>query len=1018
MKKEKAKLRISCWKANVRQLVMMSLLLVFTLTAHAQSKVTGSVTDVTGEPIIGASVLVKGSSNGSITDIDGNFTIKDVPEKSKLVISYVGFETQELSIPSSGVVNVQLKEDNKIIDEVIVVGYGTQRKLTTTGAVTKVEGDDINKKTVTNVSKALSGISPGLTIIDRGGAPGQDDPDIYMRGVSTTGYSSPLVLVDGIEMPMSQVPASEIDNVSVLKDASSAAIYGSRAANGVILITTKRGKVGKPHISYSGYIGIQDRAVKPEAVSAQEYMDLVNEAAINAGSEAKFSQADIDAVLNGTDPYRLSYTNYLDKIYKKRYVTQHTVTVNGGTEVNKYLVSFDYLDQPGLTDNTKFKRYSYRMNNDMSIGKYVRLSSDLTFRRFDRESPQLLSMAQYRAYSMNPITPVRYEDGRYQLDGQNHNPVSYVDKNVSGMDEYNLDALYGQVKLELEPVKDLVFTGLVSLNGQWEREKIHFRNFKYYDATGERMIYQLNNPNGVSDERNNSYEMTLRFLANYKKSLGNHNIALLYGMEQISYRNYFNRAQRNNLISEDLADISLGSASSQFAYGYPTKWGINSFFGRFNYNYKERYLFEANIRSDGSSRFAKGHQWGTFPSFSAAWRISEESWIKNAEWLDNLKLRASWGQTGNEHIDLYQYVAQYNTQNVIMNGQLVTGLYQQQMANPDITWETVEQTDIGLDFGFLGNKLYGTLDYYIKDTKDILLKLGIPHFIGLGAPMQNAGKVRNSGYELTFGYRDKFGPVTFNGSLNIAYNKNEWRDRGGDNQNISGYTIQTVGSPLNAFYIYQADGLIKDDAELEEYKSSLKSDPRGLSVLHAGDVKFVDVNGDGTIDPKDRVIRNSNIPKYNFGLNLEAEWKGFDISACFQGATGAKMLMGGEFIEGPCYEVFTSTVYRDRWTEENHNANAKIPRLEAANNRNESSYNTFYLWDANYVRLKSLQIGYSFMPQVARHLGIQSLRLYVSGSNLFTWTSLPDGLDPEVWGDTIKSFPQLKTYAFGLNVTF
>lgn len=977
--------------------------------------VEGTITDSKGEPIIGATVFDPVSKKGAVTDINGHYRIDCAPG-TKLRVSYVGYTTKEIVAGHDD--SVSLSEEDNTLNDVVVVGYGTQKKLTTTGAVTKVEGTDINKMTVTNASKALQGISPGLTIVDRGGAPGEDDPEIYMRGVSTTGYSQPLVLVDGIEMAMSQVPASEIENVSVLKDASSAAIYGSRAANGVILITTKRGQAGKARVTYSGSIGIQDRAVKPKQVSAKEYMDMVNEALTNAGSAIKYSEDDINAVLNGTDPYRLTYIDYPSEVYKSRYVTQHTITVNGGTDQAKYLTSFDFLDQPGLTDNTYYKRYSYRMNNDINISKYLRLSSDITYRHFDNSEPQLLGSAQSDALSMCPTSPIHYADGRYQLDQQNMQAVAYTDLDVSGKSDYNLDAIYGQVKVELEPIKALVFTGVASLNGQWSRNKIHYKNYKFYDETGTQLITQINNPNGVVDYRNNSYELTLRFLANYKKSFGEHNFALLYGMEQISYRNYYNSAQRNNLISDNLPDVSLGSASTQFAYGYPTKWGINSFFGRFNYNWKERYLFEANLRSDGSSRFAAGHRWGTFPSFSAAWRVSEEPWMKNVDWLSNLKIRASWGRTGNERISLWQYLPQYVTQNVVMDGQLVTGVYQEQMSNPDITWETVEQTDLGLDFGFLNNKIYGTFDYYIKDTKDILLALGIPYFIGLDAPMQNAGKVRNSGFEFTLGYRDHVGKVNFNAALNLAYNKNEWRDRGSDDKNISGWTIQTVGSQLNAFYIYKADGLIANDEELADYKAKYKSDPRGMSEVKAGDVKLVDVNNDGTIDPKDRVVYDSNIPKFTFGLNLQAEWRGFDLSAVFQGATGANRMMYGEFIEGPSYEVFTSTIFRDRWTEENQNANAKMPRLEAANNRNESTYNSFFLWKANYLRLKNLQIGYTFSSHLVRPLGLQNLRLYVSGSNLFTWTSLPQGLDPEGYSSRIHYFPQLKIYTFGLNVTF
>ena len=536
---------------------------------------------------------------------------------------------------------------------------------------------------------------------------------------------------------------------------------------------------------------------------------------------------------------------------------------------------------------------------------------------------------------------------------------------------------------------------MASLNGSWDRRKIHYKNYKYYNEAGE-LVTQRNNPNSVKDSRNNSYQMTLRFLANYKKRFGDdHDLALLYGMEQISYRNYYSMAQRKDLISDALPDVSLGSAGSQFAEGYPTKWGINSFFGRVNYGFKDKYLFEANIRTDGSSRFAKGHKWGVFPSFSAAWRISEEGFVKNLGFVDNLKLRASWGQTGNERIDAFMYLPQYNTSNVVMNGSLVSAVYQKKMANPDVTWETVEQTNIGLDFGFLNNTIYGELDWYSKDTKDILLALGIPHFIGLDAPEQNAGVVRNSGIEAMAGFRKTFGEFTFNTSFNLAYNKNEWVDRGGDDKNIGGYNIQTIGSPLNAFYIYQADGLIANEQELEEYRAKYKSDPRGMSDLHAGDVKLVDTNNDGTIDPDDRQIFASNIPKFTYGWNIS-----------------------GEYIEGPSYEAFTGIHFRDRWTEENRNGNAEMPRLEAANNRNASTYNSFFLKKTNYLRLKNAQLGYTFSKGITDKLGITKLRLYVSGSNLLTFSSLYQGLDPEGKSDRINDFPPLKIVNFGVNIIF
>lgn len=987
------------------------------LVDRQKKTITGVVTDEMGEPIIGANVIEKGTTNGIITDIDGKFTLEVAPG-AVVQVSYIGYNTQEVKIGNQSALAIRLVEDTQALSEVVVVGYGVQRKVTTTGAVTKLEGDEINKMTVVNATKALQGLSPGITVVDRGGAPGSDDPEIYLRGVGTTGNAKPLVLVDGIEMSLSQIPSSEIENISVLKDAASASIYGSRAAHGVILVTTKRGKEGKVKLSYDGTIGFQDRAVKAEQVSAREYMTMVNEALVNSGGSIQYSEDDILATERGDDPYNHSYLNWGNEVYKPTYITQHTLNLTGGSEVGRYLVSFDYLDQPGLIENTEYQRYSYRVNTDLNIGKMLKVSSDVTYRHIDRLWPESLGSVQYEVWSMQPTSPVKYENGDYRLDKQNRNAISLMDMDVVGEDRYNKDVVYGQVKADFEPIKDLVFTGMASLNGSWDRRKIHYKNYKYYNEAGE-LVTQRNNPNSVKDSRNNSYQMTLRFLANYKKRFGDdHDLALLYGMEQISYRNYYSMAQRKDLISDALPDVSLGSAGSQFAEGYPTKWGINSFFGRVNYGFKDKYLFEANIRTDGSSRFAKGHKWGVFPSFSAAWRISEEGFVKNLGFVDNLKLRASWGQTGNERIDAFMYLPQYNTSNVVMNGSLVSAVYQKKMANPDVTWETVEQTNIGLDFGFLNNTIYGELDWYSKDTKDILLALGIPHFIGLDAPEQNAGVVRNSGIEAMAGFRKTFGEFTFNTSFNLAYNKNEWVDRGGDDKNISGYNIQTIGSPLNAFYIYQADGLIANEQELEEYRAKYKSDPRGMSDLHAGDVKLVDTNNDGTIDPDDRQIFASNIPKFTYGWNISGEYKGFDLSLLFQGSSGANRMMYGEWIEGPSYEAFTGIHFRDRWTEENRNGNAEMPRLEAANNRNASTYNSFFLKKTNYLRLKNAQLGYTFSKGITDKLRITKLRLYVSGSNLLTFSSLYQGLDPEGKSDRINDFPPLKIVNFGVNIIF
>lgn len=978
--------------------------------------IMGIITDQAGESIIGANVVEKGTSNGTVTDIDGKFNL-EVNEKSVIQVSFIGYTSFETPVGKLSNFTIKLVEDSQVLSDVVVVGYGVQRKVTTSGAVSKVDGGQLSKLMIPNAAKALQGQISGLTVIDRGGAPGSDSPVMYLRGIGTTGSSSPLVLVDGVEMSLSAVPSSEIESISVLKDAASASIYGSRAAHGVILVSTKKGKVGKINLSYSGSIGLQDRAIKSEQVSAREYMMMVNEALLNSGKvKGKYSSEDIDITESGTDPYKHAYNIWPNEVFKSSYITEHNLAVNGGNENARYLVSFNFLDQPGLTPNTNFQRYNYRSSTELQLNKFAKLSSDITYRHDDRLKPQKLADALYRAWSMQPTSPVRYENGDYALDGQNQNAVSYTDLNVVGEDRYVCDALFGQVKVDLEPLKDLVFTGLVSLNGLWDRQKIHYKNHKYYNENGK-LITQNNNPNSVEDSRNNRYELTLRFLANYKKQLGdNHNLAILYGMEQNSYRNYWSMAQRKSLISDELPDVSLGSAAAQFAEGVPTRQGLNSFFGRVNYGYKDKYLVEANLRADGSSRFSKGHKWGVFPSFSAAWRISEEGFMTEIAFIDNLKLRGSWGQTGNERIEDFMYVPRFGTENVITNGVLSTAVRQTRMANPDISWETVEQTNIGLDFGLWSGQLFGEIDWYRKDTKDILLALGIPKFIGLDAPMQNAGIVRNSGIETMLGFRKSYKDFKLSTSINFAYNDNQWVDRGSDKRNINGWTIQTVGSPIHSFYIYKADGLIANEEELNEYKTKHKSDPRGMAVLKAGDVKFVDVNGDGTINAEDRQIYKPNIPAFTFGLNVNTEYKGLDFSFLLQGSAGGNQFLEKEYVEGPNYEVFTGIHFRDRWTETNQRGDASMPRLEAANNRNSSTYNSFFLQDCSYLRLKNVQLGFTLPNSFVNNLGMNRLRVYVSGSNLLTFSNMFQGIDPEKDNGRLNAYPTLRSINFGVNI--
>lgn len=972
-----------------------------------QNSVSGKVTDSEGTPLPLVNVLIKGTSIGVFTDDNGKYSISVPVNISNPVLTYsfIGYAEKEQVVNNRSVMDVILSGEVDKLDEVIVVGYGTQRKVTTTGAVAKVEGSDIARLNLPNVQKGLQGLTSGITIVDRGGAPGDDNPNIFLRGVGTTGNSMPLILVDGIEMNLNQVPAQDIENISILKDAASASIYGSRAAHGVILVTTKRGKAGKMKLSYEGYYGIQDRATKAKDVSREQYIDMVNEASRHAGNKDIFNS------------YEYPYTNYPAEVYQSNYITEHTMNLSGGSEAGRYLASFNYMDQPGLTNNTFYKRYNFRLNTDLNVGENLKVSADLLFQHSNRLWPQRLGDAQRSAWSMVPTVPVRYENGNYTLDDQGDNPVASLDLDVSGKRIYMRDALYGQVKADYSLFKDFTLTGVASLNGTWSRDKIHTKNYKFYNAKNE-FVREWNSQNGVSDERNNEYLLTLRALANYKKRWSNHDVNVLLGVEQISYRNYYLRGERKNLISDDVPDISIGDARNQYADGKPSLWGINSYFGRINYSYKDRYLFEANIRRDGSSRFAKGNKWGTFPSFSAAWRLSEEGFLNSIDAINNLKIRASWGQTGNERIGEFMYLAKYDVENIVINGILQSGVTQKVMANPNITWETVELTNFGLDFSLFKNSIFGELDYYVKDTKDILLELAIPQFIGLQAPPQNAGVVRNSGIETILGYRKMNGNFKFSITTNFSYNKNKWIDRGNDKENIDGWTIQREGYALNSFYIFRSNGLIANEADLAAYKKQHKEDPRGIGKLTPGDIKFVDINNDGTIDDKDREIKAPNIPKFTFGLTINTEYKGFDLSLFFQGATGSNRYIYGEWYEGPSYAAFTGKHFLDRWTDENQNPNAKVPRLESASNRNASKYNSFFLKNNKYLRLKNIQLGYTLPRSILEKIFIEQARIYVSGTNLFTFSGLDQGLDPEMSSGRLANFPPLKIISVGANITF
>mgnify|MGYP000242542893 CR=1 FL=1 len=1024
------------------------------------------VDDRTSEPLVGATVKVKGSTIGTITDIDGNFAL-DIPDNISPIVfevSYMGYASKEAAPAKTTGFTIRLAEDSQTLEEVQIIAYGKQSKMSVTAAISSIDTKELLKSPSGSVANALSGAVTGLSSIQPSGQPGAENPSIYIRGTGSLSdeLSKPLILVDGVERSFFQMDSHEIESITVLKDAASTAVFGVRGANGVVLVTTRRGVSGKPVISLNSSFGLTQALRNLKGVDSYTYATLYNEAQLSDNpslteSQLGFSPFVIDMFRTNEDPIMFPNVDWNDYLFKNlAWQTQHNLTLSGGGERFRYFVSLGYLLQDGMLKqlgesydpNYQYKRFNYRSNVDIDITKSTLLKVNIGGHVGAKREPRTDELWRKVLWS-TPFSSPGIVDGklisniysnRYISIGERSCPLDYYYNygyNVDTDNVLNLD-------LALEQKLDFITPGLsMNIKGAYNTNynvkasrtpsgadsmctpiylgSIETPGMDFWDPRFDRtIVYQTDGVSGLHEQMSYGEEVGRgrnwygEFSLNYSRSFGDHDVSALFLYNQS--KKYYPETKIDGKV---------------FYMDIPTAYV--GYVGRMTYAYKKRYMVDLNAGYNGSENFAPDKRFGFFPAVSAGWILSEEKFMKKQKVIDFLKLRASYGIVGNDKMEnaRFLYMAgAWSGYNTVAKGQgswqfgkdggtgLLPDAKENTMGNPDVTWETVEQTNIGLDFGFLNNTIYGELDWYSKDTKDILLALGIPHFIGLDAPEQNAGVVRNSGVEAMVGFRKTFGEFTFNTSFNLAYNKNEWIDRGGDDKNISGYNIQTIGSPLNAFYIYQADGLIANEQELEEYRAKYKSDPRGMSDLHAGDVKLVDTNNDGTIDPDDRQIFASNIPKFTYGWNISGEYKGFDLSLLFQGSSGANRMMYGEWIEGPSYEAFTGVHFRDRWTEENQNGNAEMPRLEAANNRNASTYNSFFLKKTNYLRLKNAQLGYTFSKGITDKLRITKLRLYVSGSNLLTFSSLYQGLDPEGKSDRINDFPPLKIVNFGVNIIF
>ncbi len=989
-----------------------------------EKKVTGVVKDQNGEPIIGANVSVKGTTLGTITGIDGDFVL-DVPENAVIQVSYIGYVSQELRSGGKNRLDIVLKEDTQALEEVVVVGYGVQKKVNLTGSVSSIKSEELERQPIVTMKDALAGLAPGLTVVKSSGQPGSSNPTITVRGVGTWKNAGPLVLVDGMSMSIADVLPNDIESISVLKDAASAAIYGSRAANGVILITTKKGKVGKIQVNYNGNVGWQQATRQPKSATGWQYAELYNRAmladgkALPDGTTLTFPQDMIDRMKDGTGniDHNEANTDWYDELLQTALQHTHDLSVSGGNDRLQYVGTVGYAKQDGIIKSS-YERYNTRLNTTANLADWLTLQSNIAYiNDVSKESPGL-GYAYYYAPRAYPNMPVQYSDGTWSFHSTPKNPVRMTTDDY-GYQRYETDKLSLLFSPEIK-----LFDNSFFLKGVLGYES----KTSYVDKFEKKVIYDAFEPAGQGENifvaRNTKTDtwyrnrnLTLSATANYVKSFGDHDINVLLGTSREQFRYNTTVASRKDFPTDDFEVIDPGDASTATASGNKTYDALVSVFGRVNYSYKDRYLFEANIRRDGSSKFARGHRWGTFPSFSAAWRISEESFfspLKNT--VQNLKLRASWGKLGNQSIDRYLSMSTYNvvpgsTRFYMFDGTVQTLMSESVMGNNIITWETSTNLNFGLDVNVLDNRLGFTFDWYNRDTDDILLSLEAPSLLGITPPISNAGKVRNRGWELTINWQDQINEdFSYNVNFMLSDVRNKILDMNGYKSPTSSLTTRIEGEPIDALFGWKTLGLADTEEKYEQNKEVMLTYNSNFSM---GDIIIEDRDKDGKITEADKTIIGNQIPRYSFSLNLGFNYKAFDFSAMFQGVGKVDGFLGRDIIEPLGSQTAMEEHYYDSFDPSNPTTGKYYPRMTMANRLNYANM-SHWVQDASYLRLKNLQVGYTF--KFGEKFPIERTRVYFSGSNLFTLTKYRV-FDPEN-GLNTTSFPNVRVYSIGASVTF
>ena len=1017
--------------------------------------VSGVVTSAADQlPLIGVSVQVKGTTNGAITDLDGNYTVS-VASGETLVFSYIGFKTQEIQITNQTTLNVVMEEDSETLDEVVVVGYGVQKKKLVTGATVQVKGETLAKMNTNSPLQAMQGQTPGVNISSTSGQPGEG-MKVSIRGLGTVGNASPLYLIDGVGGDISTLNPADIESIDVLKDAASAAIYGAQAANGVVLITTKSGKAGKAQISFDAYYGWQTQARKADMLNSREYMMIMDEQAVNSGN-APYDWNSFESIYDANG--NVYDTDWVNSMFQNNAQTQsYTLGITGGSETSTYAMSLGYMSQEGIVggkDVSNYERYNFRINSEHKIFKdsdLLKVGEQVSF--VYKMNNGISVGNQYNntlrgAFGTSPLAPIYSDNNIYDSpyndttnsDWYNGDGNPYGSMMTNSNNE-NKDATFsGNVYAELQPIKNLkfrtVFGAVYSTNEYRSFSPLY--HFSIYSFNDTRTSAAQNMTHGLT--------MTWTNTATYDWTVGEHAFNALVGMEISRYNGTYLRAT-NGILRDGFDDwehayVDNGTATSTDyglgAAGHPNdETRTVSYFARFGWNWKETYMINATVRADGSSRFARGNRYGVFPSVSAGWTISNEAFMEDTyDWLDFLKLRVSWGQVGNQNIDNYQYTAPITSSNThyIFGNQVGAdaqsgywGSYPSRLANEDVTWETSEQTNIGIDARFLRSRLSLTADFYIKTTKDWLVEAPILATAGTGAPFINGGDVKNTGIELSLTWNDQIGSdFQYNVGINGAYNKNKVGNIPTEDGIIHGDTNMLYdntpefyrasnGHPIGYFWGYETAGIFQNQQQIEDWKAA------GNGILQAdvqpGDVIYVDQDHNGVIDDNDKVDLGNGTPDFTYGFNLGFSYKNFDFALTAYGAAGNQIVQSYRNHANK-YSNYTSSIL-GRWTGEG--TSNRLPRV-TENNINWQ-FSDLYIQDGDYLRISNITVGYDF-AKLINLKAISQARLYFQVQNAFTFTKY-DGMDPEIgygtsdWvsGIDLGYYPRPRTYLIGVNLKF